>query len=164
MTYDQEILLEQYFPYTNMDEQDRTFYLNLLLSSQELSSSDYNLSETSPSRYDIVCMTLNNEGVMVRFNGAISNGEENKLIDGIIFKRRSGYCIFSNVYRLSEKVFENKEYRTIDEFSFKDEIVKRKSAYNEMFKKPVVIQLKTPGEMEEFYQSKLGPREEKIDL
>ena len=73
MTREEEILVEQLFRSYNMDSEMRNFYLNLLLHSKELTDSDYNLKVTSPSRYDLVFMSLYNEGCMVKFDGAISN-------------------------------------------------------------------------------------------
>jgi len=159
MTNEDKILVEQYFPAQNLDENDRNFYLNLLLHSKELTSSDYNFRDSSPSNYDFVFMSLNDEGSIVRFDGAITNGEENKLMYGAILRRGEKYYIFSDVYRLFELVFgDDKEYRVTDEFSFKDGSVTRKSSYGTASSTVSKVTLKTDEEMEEYLQGKIGSR------
>ena len=38
-TSEEEIILEQYFPYHNMDVEERDYYLNLLLHTKDISDS-----------------------------------------------------------------------------------------------------------------------------
>lgn len=157
MTSEEEVLIEQYFPFFNMDEKNRTFYLNLLLNSKDLTDSEYNFKKSSPSNYDLVFMSFKNEGSVVKFDGAISNGEENKLMYGAIIKKGEKFYVFSNVYRLFELIFgDDKEYVVVDEFTFKDDKVFRRSAYNGKKGIKKEIKLKTPEEMTEYYQRKIG--------
>ena len=61
MTNEEEVILEQYFRSQNLDKQNRDFYLNLILNSKELTESEFNYTSTSPSKYDLVFISLNNE-------------------------------------------------------------------------------------------------------
>ena len=159
MTNEEEIILEQYFPSINLDKEGRDFYLNLILNSKELTDSKYNFKETSTSSYEIVFMHLKNEGSIVRFDGAITNGEESKLINGAIIEKGNKHYVFSNVYRLFELVTGNdKEYKVTDEFKEKDGRITRRTIYESGEYFEADITLKTPEEMEEYYKGKIGKK------
>ena len=58
MTHYEEIILEQYFRSQNLDKEGRDFYLNLFLNSKELTDSIFNFTNSSPSQYDLVFLSL----------------------------------------------------------------------------------------------------------
>ena len=64
-TSEEEIILEQYFPYHNMDVEERDYYLNLLLHTKDISDSAVLISEDSKSTFEIVNMVLKKEIVML---------------------------------------------------------------------------------------------------
>lgn len=129
-TNDEEIILEQYFPYHNMGLEERDYYLNLLLYTKDISDSDILVREESVSSFEIVTMTLNKIQNTITFNGAISNGEENKWVDGIINRYGNIYGVCSNVHRLSDFIDEDeKDYKVTDKFILKNDKLYRKSNY-----------------------------------
>jgi serine/threonine-protein kinase RIO1 len=157
MSKEEEVLIEQLFPCSNMNKEDRNFYLNLIINSKELTDSIYNYTSASPTKYDLVFLTLQNEGSIVRFNGAISNGEENKMYYGVILNKDDKYYIHSNFYRLFDLVFgSEKEYSSTDQFTFKKNKVERRTIYknNKSFK--AYVNLKSDEEMENYLRSKIG--------
>ena len=157
MTNEEEVILEQYFRSQNLDKQNRDFYLNLILNSKELTESEFNYTSTSPSKYDLVFISLNNEGSIVRFDGAVSNGEENKLFYGAILRKGNKYVICADFYRLFDLIFgDDKEYRIVEEFKFKEDSVLRRTTYGDKRYFESDITLKTPEEMEEYYKGKIG--------
>ncbi len=157
MTNEESILVEQLFPALNMDEKSRNFFLNLLLNSIELKNSKYVYRDSSPKEFDMVFMHLNDEGSIIRFDGAISNGEENKMVYGTVEIRDGKYFVTSNVYRLFELVFgDDKEYRVYDEYEVKDGKTFRTSSYNGIWPKTEEITLKSDEEMEEYLLLKVG--------
>ncbi len=164
MTHEEEVLLEQYYQYINMDKTSRNFYINLILNSKELTNSEFNLRSDSPSSYDLVILRLNNEGCIVTFECAISNGEENKFINGIISRKRNNYSIYMFVHRLNDLVSTSlKDYHVTDKFVFNNNTVLRKSSYSNQKYFETNIVLKTDEEMESYYRSKIGKQIKKID-
>lgn len=129
-TSEEEILLEQYFPYQNMELEERDYYLNLLLNTKDISDSDILKNEDSKSSFEIVTMSLKKTPEFITFNGAIANEEETRMVDGIIIKKGNSYAVISNVYRLNELLEEDeKDYSITDKFTFKGNKLYRKSAY-----------------------------------
>ncbi len=126
-TNEEEILLEQYFPYENMDLEERDYYLNLLLHTKDIGDSD--TLEKNPT-FDIVTMSLKKTPDYITFNGAVANNEENRLVDGIIVKKGNSYTIISNIYRFNEFLDdEDKDYSVTDKFTFKGDKLYRKTIY-----------------------------------
>lgn len=157
MTSEEEVLLEQYYSYKNMDIKTRDFCINLILNSKELTDSEYNYSLSSSSKYDLVFITLSNENGLIKFDGAISNGIENKIIYGSIAKKRNKYYVDNNVYRMFELVIPgDRDYRVTDEFKIKDGVVVRKSLYDDGRYFETNIELNSDEEMELFYRNKIG--------
>lgn len=129
-TSEEEIILEQYFPYHNMDLEERDYYLNLLLHTKDISDSAVLISEDSKSTFEIVNMVLKKAPEFITFNGAITNGEENRWIDGIIIKKGNSYAVISNVYRFAEFLREDdRDYSVTDKFTFKGDMLYRKTGY-----------------------------------
>lgn len=157
MTEEEKILLEQYFPATNMSDADRAFFLKLLFASKELTESDYNEGEKAPSCYDFVAMALDNIGPMINFDGYISNGVENKLMYGSIMPNKNRYLIISNLFRISPEVKGIKAYTVTDEFVFEDDDIVRNSNCNARPVEPVRITLMTDEELIAYYREKIGP-------
>ena len=158
MTHYEEIILEQYFRSQNLDKEGRDFYLNLFLNSKELTDSIFNFTKSSPSQYDLVFLSLNNEGSIVKFDGSVTNGEENKLIYGFITRRGNKYIIHADFYRLHELIFgHDKEYSMVESFTFgDDDKVTRRTTYGDKRHFKSEIQLKTDEDMEEYYKGKVG--------
>ena len=111
-TSEEEIILEQYFPYHNMDVEERDYYLNLLLHTKDISDSAVLISEDSKSTFEIVNMVLKKTPEFITFNGATTNGEENRWVDGKI--------------TLDGKPI---DYSVTDKFTFKGDKLYRKTGY-----------------------------------
>ena len=132
MNYKDEIVFEQYFSYINMNKDMRNFYINLLLHTKDIEESEVRLNNTSECKYDLLFLHLNREAFNeIRFDGAVSNSSENRMIFGNIVRVRNKYYVKTNVYRFSDFLTDdNKEYSVLDEFVFKDDKVTRKSRYD----------------------------------
>ncbi len=87
--------------------------------------------------FDIVMMALQKapNGVIL-FNGAISNLNENKWVDGII-KQTSpeSYNIITNVYRFYEHLRDSERmYRVFDNITLKEDKTIRETSYSDLIK------------------------------
>ena len=132
MNYKDEIIFEQYFTYRNMNKDMRDFYINLLLHTKDISESEVLLNTRSESKYDLLFLHLMREKINeVRFDGAVANNSENRMVYGNIIKINNKYFVKTNVYRFCDSLSDdNKEYSIIDEFIFKEDRVIRKSRYD----------------------------------
>ena len=132
MNYKDEIIFEQYFTYRNMNKDMRDFYINLLLHSKDISESEVLLNTHSESKYDLLFLHLIREKINeVRFDGAVANNSENRMVYGNIIKINNKYFVKTNVYRFCDSLSDdNKEYSIIDEFIFKEDRVIRRSRYD----------------------------------
>ena len=155
MTEEEKILLEEYFPMKNMNEDDRAFYLKMLFAIKELTDSDFNLGN-SPSQYDFTLMTLNNSGPYVSLDGCITNGVENKLMYGSIIRKNNTYFIVSNYSRLSSEVTDVKNYTVTDNFIFNPGGVIRESCCQARPEDPVKVTFMTNEELIEYFREKIG--------
>ena len=165
MTENEEIQLEQLFSYKNMNKNERDFYINLILNSKELTESEYNYNKNSSPIYDLVFLALENKGNYAVFYGAVSNGEENKVIEGSIVKKGKRFFVINNFYRLFELINEEedvKEYNVVDEFAFNSKRLKRKTMYGDKKLYETDISLKTKEELEDYYKSKIKDKKERL--
>ena len=131
MTVEDEILLEQYFPYKNLTLKERTYCINLLLNSKELNESEVGVGEHYNPRFDLVFLSLDRKNDIILFDGAIANNEENRMMYGEILKRGSKIVMMNTIYRLSDMYDENKEFTIIEGYSFKDGHITRSTLYED---------------------------------
>ena len=130
MDYEDEILIEQYFPAENMNDNTRNLCLSLINQSKEVTDSPRCIKSDEP--FDIVSMNLYKKGNMVSFNGFISNGKENKILDGRMATSNGKYYVKTNVYRLYEFLEEEeRDYNLEEEFEFTDKALIRKTMYSD---------------------------------
>ncbi len=158
MECDDEILLEQYFPYRNMTIDERNLCINLLLNTKDISDSEIYIRDYASPVYDILFMNLNkNEMGAVRFDGATYSDYENRLVSGYIVRSGNKYLIKTDVYRFNDVLQEEeKEYSVTDEFVFKNGKVYRRSRYSEgcdYFESEV--RLLNDLELDEYLESKI---------
>src|SRR5574344_1027119 len=102
MTCEDEILLEEYFRYENMCQDDRDLCISLIRNSKEITDSEVLANKHSSSKFDLVSLNLKKVGKMIHFNGAIANDEETKWIDGLISRKANKYYVANNIYRMYE--------------------------------------------------------------
>jgi len=152
----ESILLEQYFPYNHMNINERSFYINLLLNTKDISDSEVCINNKSSCKYDFVFLNLSKiQDKYIKFDGVISNDSENRMINGEIFKYSNKYIVRTNVYRCNDFISEdNKEYSVLDEFVMKDERVFRKTRYDHGYFESE-IELMSEMEVEEYLQDKI---------
>lgn len=155
MNYKDEIFFEQYFPYQNMNRDDRNFYINLILHTKDVSESEILLNDNSSSKYDLLFLNLSRESYdRVRFDGGISNENENRMIYGDIIKAGNKYFVKTFVYRFNDSLLDdNKEYYVTDEFVFKNDRVYRRSKYIKEYYESE-IDLFGEMELEEYLENK----------
>lgn len=155
MTHEDNILLESYFSYKNMEEIDRNFYINLLLSTKDISDSDKNINSIH-SKFDLLFLNLSKNGEIVNFDGAVYNNIENRLINGFIIRKGNNYFIKTNVYRCSDYILdEDKEYSVEDIFFFYGDKVERKSRYDDSRYETQEIDFKDAVEIDEYLENKV---------
>ena len=125
-----EILLEQYFQSNNMSKDARNLCLYFIDKSKEL---DGSINTANVGRkYDIVNMNLSRCDKTITFSGFISNGEENKYLDGKINKVNDGYYLNCNVYRLYEYLDDDeRDYTYSEVFESKSDKLFRCTFYND---------------------------------
>ena len=158
MTDNEEVLLEQLFGSRNINKSQRDFYINLILHSKELQDSEFGCDESSPREYDLVFLSLVGEGKKVSFNGAISNGVENKWITGHVISTKRKHLLKTSVDRLSEMVPDSeKSYDYFEIFEFDKDDIKRTTTYSDGRVSTSKITMKTFNEMEEYYRGKINP-------
>ena len=154
MNYEDEILLEQYFTSKKLNRDQRNFCINILLHTKDVSSSEVLLNSKSSCKYDLLFLNLSKEEGYVKFDGAVDNNDENRMIYGQIVTRGNKVFVQTNIYRCSDIVLdENKEYVVIDEFVFKDDRVIRKSRYDNSYCEDEV-ELYTEMQIEEYLEDK----------
>jgi hypothetical protein len=130
MVYEDEIIFEQYFPSENMNEDTRNLCLSLIGQSKEFTDSPKVVDNSEP--FDFVSMSLNKRNNIVTFNGFISNGIENKFLDGRIVKSNNCYFLKTNVYRLYEYLDDDERQYSLDEkFELLDDCLVRKTLYSD---------------------------------
>lgn len=127
-----EIIFESHFQSENMDAEERNLCLWLLNNSQEVQDSPRRLNSDKP--FNLVTMYLLKEDGVIGFSGAISNGDENKWIDGTITDRPSfsgtSKFIKCKVHRLADTVLDqDKDYYLEEEFITFPQHIVRKTKY-----------------------------------
>ena len=156
MSNTDEILMEQYFRYINMNRNKRNFFLNLIMITKDICDSDVMTNSHDISSYDILFLNfINNNGVIV-FDGGATNGYTNKLIHGSIVQRANKFCVSTNVYICNDFIldYDKKEYHVTDEFVFKDNKVVRRSRYDDGVYSESEVSLLSNEEMENYLQTK----------
>ena len=163
MDYYNQILSEEFFPYMDMTIEERNFYLNLLLHTKEISDSQNNVSNNSNTSYDIEYLNLvyilgkkNKENSLIKFEGTITNKDENRIIRGRIFKNKNTFTVKTYFYRTSGYIEEDdSDYLVIDEFNISKDKTTRISMYEDKtFEEEVT--LSTESEIEDYIISKVG--------
>lgn len=142
MSYEDKILFEQYFSAKNIDEDDRNFYLNVISKIRDIDNSIVAVHEDDDRHYELVTLNLtriikkalkdniSNYRTEIKFNGAISNKIENRLIDGVILVKGNNMNIITNFYRLYEHLDDDDRcYSTEDTFILSDNNTIRISKY-----------------------------------
>ena len=158
MDNEDEILIEQYFPYRNMTIDERNLCINLLLNTKDICDSEISINEHSSSIYDILFMNLSKtEEGAIRFDGATYNDDENMLISWFFVRSNNKYYVRTDVFRFNDVLQEeDKEYSITDEFIFKNGKVYRRSRYTdscEFFESEV--RLLNGLELDEYLESKV---------
>ncbi|NLC48011.1 MAG: hypothetical protein GX758_01445 [Tenericutes bacterium] len=152
MTYEENIIFEQYFQYKNLTSEEGDYYLDILRHIKDICDSDIRVSSEGSSVFDIVFMSIIKESNgKVTFNGAVSNGEENKCVDGLIEKIKNKTYVMTEVYRLHPSLEdEEKIYSTVDYFSFTSNKVNRRSEYVGGNKSSITLKIFDHDSLEEY--------------
>lgn len=98
--------------------EEKRFYIQMLRQTQDFMDSKQDLLLNGPTSFKIIFMHFkNDEEGNILFNGAISNGEENRCVDGVIKHKGKRYYVLNHVHRLGEDFPEwMKEYYVYDTF------------------------------------------------
>ena len=105
---------------SNIPADERIFYIQLLRQTQDFMDTKRVEALTGSSYFDIVMLYFKrSENGDIIFDGALSNGCENRCVDGIIKQKGKRYYVLNHVYRLGldDKVPEwLREYYVYDTF------------------------------------------------
>ena len=113
--------------------EEKRFYIQMVRQTQEFMDTKQTMLLEGPSNFKIIFMHFkHDEDNNILFDGAISNGEENRCVDGVIKKKDNKYHVFTYVYRLHQSVPENiKKYYVYDTFKTVKNGLIRTSIYDE---------------------------------
>lgn len=134
MTNIERILFEsEYFNYENLSYAEGDRYLDILRHIKEVTDSEVIVTNRN-SVFELVCMNLKkDESGIVSFSGAISNGIENKWLNGFIKNIGNKTYVSTKVTRLHPLISiesKEKEFETYDKFKFKDDSIERITTYS----------------------------------
>ncbi len=119
---------EKKFPYMGMSMDERNYYLNILRNCKELCDSRYCVS--NQKKCEIIEMSLKRQGNHIKANGSLTIGSkiehENRSICADIFIEKDRIIVDMLITRINKNI----EYRILDEFKIKDDVLKRRSQYN----------------------------------
>lgn len=150
---------EEGFEFENLNENESSFYLNLLKNSKDIEQSFMVTIGSRDYAFDFVRLGIRkNEDDTVSYNGIVSNKKEIKYVNGKITNEDGNeYSIESSVYRLSSSVDDReREYTVKETFLVEDECVVRKTSY---YDGRVCFESKLP-----LFEQTLNPVEKKLNL
>lgn len=128
--FEEEMLLRDVISCDNMDIKTRDICVNLLLNTKEMSDSEYILPDKTSEKYKIYGLNLISDGYKILFNGIVFNLNENRFIDGEIYRKQNKYYVSMNIARLNLCIEEdNKDFSTCDIFNVKEDHILRKTGY-----------------------------------
>lgn len=131
LSYEDEILLEQYITYNHMSKSDRDMCMHLITNSKEVCDSELNDGEDR--KYKVISMNFNSDGYIVLFNGILTNGNENRYVDGSITRKSDNYFVKTNIYRLNEFIEDDeRDYCSLEVFRVLHDSVYRKTMYTSL--------------------------------
>lgn len=133
LTPSELMIFEKYF---NGDEsiplEQLYFYFQMLRQTKDFCDSKHTVSEEETTKFEMVFMSLHQDGENITFNGAVSNGIENRCVDGVIKQKGKRYYVLTHVYRLHQSVPENiKEYYVYDTFKRIKDKLYQETIYDE---------------------------------
>lgn len=155
MTMEDRILYEIYFGYQGLSNEEGDYYIDIIRHTKEVTDSEVNVDPLDSTAYDLVMMNLTKlETGEVSFNGAISNGNENKCLEGVIKKIGDRVFVTSKLVSLHPSIPEKKPYDVIDYFTFKGKNVLRKTSYSDGKYFETIMEPFKKEEIDAFVQSK----------
>ena len=108
------------------------FYFQMLRQTKDFSDSKHTLNDGDCTKFEMVFMNLGKDGDNITFNGAVSNGVENRCVNGVIKQKGKRYYVLSQVYRMHELVLEDiKEYYVYDTFKRIKDRLYQETIYDE---------------------------------
>lgn len=133
LTVSEAMTFEKYF---SCDESipldERYLYFQMLRQTKDFMDSKHTISDEDSTRFEMVLMNLHKEGNDITFNGAISNGVENRWVDGIIKQNGKRHYILTHVFRLHQSVPESiKEYYVYDTYKRIQDRLYQETIYDE---------------------------------
>ena len=155
MTREDRILYEIYFGYKGLSEEEGDYYIDIIRHTKEVTDSEVNVGNPSTTAYDLVVMNLKKlETGEVGFNGAISNGTENKCLEGVIKKIGDRVYVTSSLVSLHPSIEERNPYDVTYYFTFKGSQVLRKTSYPDGRYFETIMEPFDKDDLEAFIQSK----------
>lgn len=140
METEDKILFEHLFPAEDMDNKERNESLYIISNLRDVANSEHFINENDPRRYSLVMMSLDKRNEAVHFNGGISNGVENRYIDGYIFRKKNSISVHYAVDRLHHETLDDNDYFMRDEFRCVKGVWKRNNEVLTDFVEPTVVE------------------------
>lgn len=155
MTREDRILYEIYFGYQGLSDEEGDYYIDIIRHTKEVTDSEFNIGNPETTAYDIITMSLKKlENGEVGFNGAISNGNENKCLEGVIKKIGNRVFVTSELLSLHPSIENRKPYDVTDYFTFKGSQVLRKTSYPDGKYVETIMEPFDKEDLESYIQSK----------
>ena len=108
------------------------FYFQLLRQTKDFMDSKHVMSAADSTRFEMVFMNVHRDGENINFNGAVTNGVENRYVDGVIKTKGKRYYVLTHVYRMNQEIPENiKEYYVYDTFKRIKDNLYQETIYDE---------------------------------
>ncbi len=130
MNNEERLRYEKNFYGSNLYFTEIDFFIQLLRHTKEVSDTKYNVGNKD---FDLVFLSFNasDDSTFVTFEGALSNGLENRSITGRIRIDDKGYYVFTDVYRLCVPGLSDaeKQYSVHDIFKVSKKGIKHDTIY-----------------------------------
>lgn len=126
MTEDEEkVLLEDTINYDMMSKQEGNHVLNVLLHTKEIANGIFNNEVGNVSK---VYLKKEKDG-KIYFSLVIFYENENRMYTGNVVFRKNKTYVMGNIYRDGKNV-KDKDFDVYDTFTFKEDLIERKTAYS----------------------------------
>ncbi len=148
---DGEVLFERYFKGINITADTRNYCYMLLSNIREVENSRF-VDKNQSNEFELGTMTFKRSGrYKFLFDGAITNGIEGKMVDGVITIEDRDIIIETNYYRLNEFLEDDEKfYSTTDAFVQQGDRTIRITTYSDGMKFTEEVDLLSGEEVDEF--------------
>ena len=137
----------------DISAEEKRFYIQMLRQTQDFMDTKQTEFLVGTTSFKIILMHFkHDDDGNILFNGAISNGNENRCVDGVIKQKGKRYYVLNHVYRMGIEVPEwIKDYCTYDTFKtiqdrwYQESYYENSLEYRQIFCEPKAIKRRIDG-------------------